>query len=83
MLDGGRFDLPGSRVCVGCRGLTFRQREDGLCPRCAHHAEQLMEEIEIESMNRDLALITRFEAYCTWRERAGVQRDVTHHAAAS
>ena len=60
--------LPGSRTCVGCHGLTFRRASDGLCPRCAFEAEHLIERIEIDSLNRDLALITEFEAYYQKRE---------------
>jgi len=59
--------LPGSHACVGCRGLTFRQRQDSLCPRCAFEAESLIERIEVEGLHRDLQLITEFEAY--YRER--------------
>ena len=60
--------LPGSRSCVGCGGLTFRQRGDALCPRCAFDAESLIERIELDGMNRDLQLITEFEAYYRQRE---------------
>lgn len=60
--------LPGSHACVGCRGLTFRQRSDGLCPRCAFEAESLIEQIEIAGLNRDLQLITEFDAYYRRRE---------------
>lgn len=60
--------LPGSRACVGCRGLTFRNRGDGLCPRCAFQAEALIEQIELDGLDRDLALITQFEAYCQNRD---------------
>lgn len=63
------FDLTGSRNCVGCGGLTFRNRRDGLCPRCAYHAEHLIEQIELETLERDLALLTRFDAYCADRDR--------------
>jgi hypothetical protein len=63
-------DLPGSRTCVGCGGLTFRNREDGLCPRCAFQAESLIEQIELDGLERDLALMTRFEAYCRQRDMA-------------
>lgn len=66
-----RPDLPGSRHCVGCNGLTFRNRGDGLCPRCAYQAENLIEQIEIESISRDLALMSQFEAYCRQRDLAG------------
>ncbi len=62
--------LPGSRECVGCHGLTFRNRSDGLCPRCAFQAESLIEQIELDSLERDLALITEFEAYCRQRDAA-------------
>ncbi|MCW2922760.1 MAG: hypothetical protein JWM98_164 [Thermoleophilia bacterium] len=60
--------LPGSHTCVGCNGLTFRQREDALCPRCAFEAETMMEGIEVEGLHRDLQLITEFEAYYQQRE---------------
>ncbi len=60
--------LPGSHECVGCGGLTFRQRDDGLCPRCAFEAESLIERIELEGLDRDLRLITEFEAYYRQRE---------------
>ncbi|MCW2961303.1 MAG: hypothetical protein JWM25_40 [Thermoleophilia bacterium] len=60
--------LPGSRCCVGCGGLTFRQREDALCPRCAFEAESLIERIEVDGINRDLNLMTQFEAYYAERE---------------
>ena len=60
--------LPGSRSCVGCGGLTFRQRDDGLCPRCAFETEQLMEGIEIAGLDRDLELLTEFDAYYRQRE---------------
>ena len=63
-------ELPGSRHCVGCGGLTFRNRDDGLCPRCAFEAEHLIEQIELESLDHDLALMTRFEAYCRQRDLA-------------
>jgi hypothetical protein len=61
--------LPGSRACIGCHGLTFRNRADGLCPRCAFHAESLIEQIELDSLEHDLTLMTRFEAYCEQRDR--------------
>jgi hypothetical protein len=60
--------LPGSHMCVGCSGLTFRQRDDGLCPRCAFETEQLMERIEIAGLDRDLQLLTEFEAYYSQRD---------------
>lgn len=60
--------LPGSHACVGCGGLTFRQREDALCPRCAFEAESLIERIELDGLDRDLELITQFEAYYQQRE---------------
>ena len=60
--------LPGSHECVGCGGLTFRQRDDGLCPRCAFEAESLIERIELDGLDRDLELITQFEAYYRQRE---------------
>lgn len=60
--------LPGSRECVGCHGLTFRNRADGLCPRCAFQAESLIEQIELDSLEHDLALMTQFEAYCQQRD---------------
>ena len=60
--------LPGSRNCVGCNGLTFRQRADNLCPRCAFETEQMMERIEIAGLDRDLELMTEFEAYYTRRD---------------
>ena len=56
-------DLPGSRACVGCHGLTFRSRGDGLCPRCAFNAESLIEQVELDALDRDLSLMTQFEAY--------------------
>jgi len=56
-------DLPGSRACVGCHGLTFRSRGDGLCPRCAFNAESLIEQVELDALDRDLQLLTQFEAY--------------------
>lgn len=60
--------LPGSRDCVGCHGLTFRMRDDGLCPRCAFEAESLIERIELDGMSRDLQLMTEFDAYYRQRE---------------
>lgn len=60
--------LPGSQSCVGCGGLTFRQRDDALCPRCAFEAESLIERIELDGMDRDLQLITEFDAYYRQRE---------------
>jgi hypothetical protein len=63
-----RSELPGSRRCVGCDGLTFRNREDGLCPRCAFEAEHLIEQIELDCLDRDLALMERFDAYCRERD---------------
>jgi hypothetical protein len=48
--------------------MTFRQRSDGLCPRCAFDAEQLIERIELDGLSRDLQLITEFEAYYRKRE---------------
>lgn len=60
--------IPGSRECVGCGGLTFRQREDALCPRCAFEAESLIERIEVDGLHDDLRLITEFEAYYRQRE---------------
>jgi len=60
--------LPGSHECVGCGGLTFRQREDALCPRCAFEAERLIERIELDGLSRDLELMTEFEAYYAQRE---------------
>lgn len=63
-------ELPGSRHCVGCGGLTFRNRDDRLCPRCAFEAEHLIEQIELECLDHDLALMTRFEAYCRQRDLA-------------
>jgi hypothetical protein len=67
---GGGFPegLPGSHTCVGCGGLTFRQREDALCPRCAFETEQLMETIEIAGLDRDLELMTEFDAYYSQRD---------------
>ena len=64
--------LPGSHACVGCGGLTFRQREDALCPRCAFEAESLIERIELDGLHHDLQLITEFDAYYRQRE---VQRE--------
>jgi hypothetical protein len=61
--------LPGSQTCVGCGGMTFRKREDSLCPRCAFDAESLIERIELDGLDRDLQLITEFEAYYRQRER--------------
>lgn len=60
--------LPGSRSCVGCHGTTFRQRDDGLCPRCAFDAECLIERIEVDGLHRDLQLMTEFDAYYRQRE---------------
>ena len=60
--------MPGSHDCVGCGNLTFRRRADDLCPRCAWQAEQLMEQIELDSLTRDLSLITRYEAACWQRD---------------
>lgn len=65
-----RFELPGSKACMGCGGLTFRNREDGLCPRCAFQAENLIEQIELDSLERDLTLMTKFDAYYSQRELA-------------
>lgn len=68
-MDSHREDLlPGSHACVGCGGLTFRQRDDALCPRCAFEAESLIERIELDGLHRDLQLITEFEAYYRQRE---------------
>ena len=50
--------------------MTFRNRQDGLCPRCAWQAEHLIEQIELESLEHDLALITAFEGYCHQRDEA-------------
>lgn len=63
-----RFELPGAQACIGCQGLTFRNREDQLCPRCAYQAEHLIEQIELDLLNRDLSLMTQFEAYYRQRE---------------
>lgn len=60
--------LPGSHACLGCNGLTFRSREDGLCPRCAFEAESLIERIELDGLGRDLALLVEFDAYYRQRE---------------
>lgn len=60
--------LPGSQECVGCGGMTFRKREDSLCPRCAFDAESLIERIELEGLDRDLRLMTEFDAYYRQRE---------------
>ena len=60
--------LPGSSFCVGCRHMTFRQRADGLCPRCAWEAEQLIEQIELSALADDLATLVSFEAYCRTRD---------------
>lgn len=60
--------LPGSHTCVGCGGMTFRKRDDALCPRCAFDAEALIERIELDCIDRDLQLITEFEAYYRQRE---------------
>jgi hypothetical protein len=67
--------LPGSHACVGCRGLTFRQRSDGLCPRCAFHAENLMERIELDGIERDLQLLTEFDAYYDAHTRRAKARE--------
>lgn len=64
------FQMPGSKACVGCGGLTFRNRDDQLCPRCAYEAELLIEQIELDCLEHDLALITEFEAYCCKRDLA-------------
>jgi hypothetical protein len=64
----GSESIPGSHHCVGCAGLTFRQRPDGLCPRCAFEAESLIERIEVEGLYDDLRLITEFDAYYRQRE---------------
>lgn len=69
-------DLPGSRSCVGCGGLTFRNREDGLCPRCAFQAESLIEQIELDGLDHDLNLMSRFEAYCNERDLAAAEPPV-------
>lgn len=66
-LHGGEL-LPGSHECVGCGGLTFRQRDDALCPRCAFEAETLIERIELDGLEHDLQLITEFDAYYRQRE---------------
>lgn len=68
--------LPGSRECVGCGGMTFRTREDALCPRCAFDAEALIERIELDCLDHDLQLLTQFDAYYRQREehRARFQR---------
>jgi len=63
-------ELPGSRHCVGCGGLTFRNRDDGLCPRCAFEAEHLIEQIELDGLDHDLGLMMKFEAYCRQRDLA-------------
>jgi len=68
MSDTSHEALPGSRTCIGCGGLTFRQRDDALCPRCAFQAEQLMEHIEIEGLGRDLQLLTEFDAFYSRRD---------------
>ena len=68
MTDDRQQMLPGSRTCVGCGGLTFRQRDDSLCPRCAFETESLIERIELDGIDRDLQLITEFEAYYRARE---------------
>ena len=60
--------LPGSHECVGCGGLTFRQRQDALCPRCAFEAESLIERIELDGLAHDLQLMTEFDAYYRQRE---------------
>ena len=60
--------LPGSQECVGCGGMTFRKRQDALCPRCAFDAESLIERIELDCLDRDLQLITEFDAYYRQRE---------------
>lgn len=71
------FQMPGAQGCVGCGGLTFRNRQDGLCPRCAYQAEHLIEQIEIDSLERDLSLLTRFEAYYRQREELRATGDPT------
>lgn len=74
-MDAGHEELlPGSHTCVGCGGLTFRRREDHLCPRCAFEAEQLIERIELDGLDRDLELMARFDAY--------YQRRAAHQASA-
>jgi hypothetical protein len=60
--------LPGSQSCVGCGGMTFRKREDALCPRCAFDAEALIERIELDCLDHDLNLLTQFDAYYRQRE---------------
>ena len=68
-MDERREDLlPGSHECVGCGGMTFRRRDDALCPRCAFDAESLIERIELDGLSRDLQLLTEFEAYYCQRE---------------
>ncbi len=61
---------PGSHACVGCGCPTYRNRDDGLCPRCAWHAESLIEQIELASLDRDLTLLAQFEAFCQARDAA-------------
>lgn len=63
------IQLPHSKSCVGCHAVTFRNRPDGLCPRCAWSAESLIEQIEIDSLESDLELLTAFDAYCDMRDR--------------
>lgn len=60
---------PASRCqnCVGCQAITFRNRGDGLCPRCAYEAEQLVERIEIAMLDADLDLLVRLDAWCASR----------------
>lgn len=68
--DGRGGLLPGSHNCVGCHGLTFRRSDDMLCPRCAFDAETLIERIELDGLERDLQLITQFDAYYRSREES-------------
>ncbi len=74
--------VPGGMCCSSCDSITFRARADGLCPACALRIEKMIEEIELEGMERDLILISRFEAYCVKREQQRRFRtaiDESHH----
>jgi hypothetical protein len=62
------YPMPGGhRRCIGCTSITFRNRDDQLCPKCAFETERLVEQVELAMLDDDLALLVRLDAWCASR----------------
>jgi hypothetical protein len=67
--DHDRYDgygRPGGASCLRCLALTWRPQR--ICSPCTGELERMIERIEIDSIEADLELLVRFEAYCHARQ---------------